>query len=153
MNVLQALPDFRLQLLMAGILGLILGFERALRHKEASLRTFAMICFGCCLFTVISVHIAELGQGASYDITRIAAGVVTGIGFVGGGIIFKATDRIRGVSTAAMLWMVASIGMACGLGRIDLALWGVFVYEVVILAAFFFHRFIETIRPELNGEG
>lgn len=134
------IPDVVLQLGLAGLLGLLLGTERAIRHKVASLRTFSMISIGSCLFTILSVQAAQGAVGSAHDLTRVAAGIVTGIGFVGGGVIFKSQDRIEGVSTASMIWLNAAIGMACGFFQISLAIWAFVVSVFFILLSKTIHE-------------
>ena len=101
-----------LKLIVAAGLGLIVGFEREIHKRPAGLRTHSLICMGAALFTVLSMSFA----GQNVDASRIAAGVVTGIGFIGGGMIFKSEDRVIGLTTAAELWVVGAIGLAVGVG-------------------------------------
>lgn len=100
------------KLVVAAGLGLVLGFEREMHKRPAGLRTHSLICMGAALFTVLSMSIV----GENVDASRIAAGVVTGIGFIGGGMIFKSDDRVIGLTTAAELWVVGAIGVAVGVG-------------------------------------
>ncbi len=103
------------RLLLAVILGAGLGYQRELSGKPAGLRTHALISLGAALFTIISIF-GFAGQG---DPSRIAAGVVTGIGFLGAGVIFRSMRsdvQVGGLTTAASIWVVAAIGMAAGAG-------------------------------------
>ncbi|MCX6818324.1 MAG: MgtC/SapB family protein [Candidatus Aenigmarchaeota archaeon] len=100
------------KLVVAASLGLILGFEREMHKRPAGLRTHSLICMGAALFTVLSMSIV----GENVDASRIAAGIVTGIGFIGGGMIFKSDDRVIGLTTAAEIWVVGAIGIAVGVG-------------------------------------
>ena len=100
-------------LVAAGLSGLV-GFERQFNKRDAGLRTHIMVGMGAALFTIVG---AELGM----DRTRMAAQVVSGIGFIGAGTIFRAGDSIKGLTTAAGLWTVAAIGVAAGFGMIGLA--------------------------------
>jgi putative Mg2+ transporter-C (MgtC) family protein len=105
--------EIALRLLMAAALGAIVGFQRERMHKPAGLRTHMLICVGSALFTVVSIH----GFGTSIDISRVASGVVTGIGFLGAGaIISNREGAVVGLTTAAAIWAVAAIGMAVGSG-------------------------------------
>ncbi|MBI2971671.1 MAG: MgtC/SapB family protein [Candidatus Aenigmarchaeota archaeon] len=106
------------RLVVAALLGSIIGIERELHGKPAGMRTHALVCLGSCLFALVSVMIA----GGSVDPTRIAAGVVTGIGFLGAGTIFMAKDKIHGLTTAAEMWVLAAIGIAVGTGFYVVAL-------------------------------
>jgi putative Mg2+ transporter-C (MgtC) family protein len=100
------------RLLLAAILGGIVGLERQLRHKPAGLRTNMFICFGAAMFTVLSKQLA----GVESDSARIAAQIIPGIGFIGAGSILHAKTSVTGLTTAATLFVVASIGMAAGGG-------------------------------------
>jgi putative Mg2+ transporter-C (MgtC) family protein len=100
------------RLLLATFLGGVIGLERQLRHKPAGLRTNMFICFGAAMFTVLSKQLA----GAESDSARIAAQIIPGIGFIGAGSILHARASVTGLTTAATLFVVASIGMAAGGG-------------------------------------
>jgi putative Mg2+ transporter-C (MgtC) family protein len=97
-------------------LGGIIGLERELDEKAAGLRTHILVAVGSALFTLVGAYGFEDFPATSVDPTRIAAQVVTGIGFLGAGIIFRQGFTIRGLTTAASLWLVAAIGMAAGAG-------------------------------------
>lgn len=102
-----------LQIMLACICGISIGFERQYHGAQAGIRTYSLVCIGSCLFGIVSTH----ANGAAYyqsvaDPTRIAAQIVSGIGFLGAGIIFKDRSRVRGVTTAANVWVTASIGLA-----------------------------------------
>ena len=99
-----------IKLVVSAILGGLVGFEREMHRKPAGLRTHSLVCMGAALFTVMSMNIV----GA--EPSRIAAGIVTGIGFLGAGMIFKSEDKVLGLTTAAELWVLAAIGLAVGLG-------------------------------------
>jgi putative Mg2+ transporter-C (MgtC) family protein len=101
-----------LKLIVAAGLGLALGYEREVHKRPAGLRTHSLICMGAALFTVLSMSFT----GNNVDASRVAAGVVTGIGFIGGGILFKSEDRVFGLTTAAELWVAGAIGLAVGIG-------------------------------------
>jgi putative Mg2+ transporter-C (MgtC) family protein len=105
------------RLLAAAVLGAVLGLEREVHGHQAGMRTHMLVSLGSASFTVLSIYAfpAALGQGA-IDPSRIAAQIVTGIGFLGAGAIIKYGTNIRGLTTAASLWVVASIGLASGAG-------------------------------------
>jgi putative Mg2+ transporter-C (MgtC) family protein len=90
--------------------GAVIGIERQFKHKPAGLRTNITICLGAAVFTLISQSMA----GSQDSITRIAAQIVTGVGFLGAGAVIQDRGGIHGLTTAATIWLVASIGMACG---------------------------------------
>jgi putative Mg2+ transporter-C (MgtC) family protein len=100
------------RLLLAAVLGGVIGLERQLRHKPAGLRTNMFICFGAAMFTVLSKQLA----GVESDSARIAAQIIPGIGFIGAGSILHAKTSVTGLTTAATLFVVASVGMAAGGG-------------------------------------
>ncbi len=106
-----------LRILAAGLLGGLIGFEREVRAKEAGLRTHFLVALGAALFMVIS-QFAFTGR---FDAARVAAQVVSGIGFIGAGVIIFQKNVVRGVTTAAGLWVAAAIGLACGAGMFDVA--------------------------------
>ncbi len=101
---------------VAGALGGVVGLERELDEKAAGLRTHMLVAVGSALFTLVGAYGFSEFSRTSVDPTRIAAQVVTGIGFLGAGLIFRQGFTIRGLTTAASLWLVAAIGMAAGAG-------------------------------------
>jgi putative Mg2+ transporter-C (MgtC) family protein len=120
-----------LRLLMAAVLGSIIGFQRERAKKPAGLRTLSLISLGAALFTVISMY----GFDGGADISRVAANIVTGVGFIGAGVIFHIGrgDILVGLTTAASVWVVAAIGMAAGAGMYMLSA-VVAVITVIVLA-------------------
>src|SRR3954463_11665556 len=112
-----------LRLILAAFLGGIIGLERELKHKPAGLRTNMFICFGSAMFTIMSVQLAGEFTG---DHTRIAAQIIPGIGFIGAGSILHARGSVTGITTAATIFVVASIGMACGGGLYFTAMFSTF---------------------------
>ncbi len=108
-------------LTLAAVLGAIIGVERDLRGRASGLRTNMVVSLGSALFTIISGFMAER-FGVTGDATRIAAQIVSGIGFLGAGVIIKSGLTVKGLTSAASLWMVAAIGMAAGFSYYTLAL-------------------------------
>ena len=106
------------RLVIAGFLGALIGVEREFRAKEAGVRTHFIVALGSALFMIISEFAFE---GKQHDAARVAAQVVSGIGFIGAGVIIFQRNVIRGVTTAAGLWVAAAIGMACGDGMYSVA--------------------------------
>ena len=107
-----------LRLAVAAGLGGAIGFERELRERQAGLRTHLVVSLGAALFTLVSAY-AFRNFGSKVDPTRIAAQIVSGIGFLGAGAIIRQGFSVRGLTTAATLWLVAAIGMASGAGYYD----------------------------------
>jgi putative Mg2+ transporter-C (MgtC) family protein len=107
-----------ISLLVAAVLGAAIGLERELNQKAAGLRTNILICLGACIFTLIS---RQMGSAFESSATRIAAHIVGGIGFLGAGAIIQDRAGVQGITTAATIWLVASIGMSCGAGLYGLA--------------------------------
>lgn len=116
------------QVSVAFIIGAIIGLEREFRSKPAGFRTMILICVGSCLFTILS---KEAGLADSAD--RIASNIVTGIGFIGAGVIFKEGITVNGLTTAALIWVTAALGMAIGYHNYPLA---IVVSAMVVIALF-----------------
>lgn len=118
------------RLVLGALLGAAIGLERELHQKAAGVRTNALIAFGSALFTVLS---QEMVPGVQGDPSRIAAGIVTGIGFVGGGAILRTGSGVQGLTTAATIWVNAGIGLAAGAGQVALAVAATGVTLVVLV--------------------
>lgn len=126
-----------LRLSLAVALGAVIGLERERGERSAGLRTLALVSLGSALFMVISAYGFSDFSGNSafsFDPSRIAAQVVTGIGFLGAGTILLRRNTVRGLTTAAAIWAVAAIGLACGIGQIPLALIAT-ALTLIVLAA------------------
>lgn len=114
MNELELIQFFLPKVLMASICGAIIGIEREMKNKVAGIRTNILICAGTAIFAATSIFIAKLFNDV--DPTRIIGQIVTGVGFLGGGVIFKVNDKLTGVTTASFIWVMCAIGVMCGLG-------------------------------------
>ena len=139
-----------LRIAVAGGLGAAVGLERQLRERTAGLRTHLLVAVGSCVFTLVSAyawHDFTFGHGVGLDPTRIAAQIVTGIGFLGAGAIIRQGVSIRGLTTAATLWVVAGIGMASGAGYYKGAILGT---AVVLLALWPLRYFARAISGRLH---
>ena len=101
------------KMIIAALCGSIIGWEREIKNKVAGIRTHILVCVGACLYTAISFTI---GEQFKVDPTRIIGQIVTGIGFLGAGVIYKAEDKIVGVTSAAFIWFVSSMGVLVGIG-------------------------------------
>lgn len=107
-------PEDILKLLLAMALGGAIGMEREYRDKDAGFRTLMFICAGSAMFTIFSVRISSASGG---DPARIAAQIVSGIGFLGAGVILREHGEVRGLTTAATIWLTAAIGVGVGSGQ------------------------------------
>ncbi len=124
----HVLSSAMVRLLVAAILGGIIGLERQLRHKPAGLRTNIFICFGAAMFTILSKQLA----GTEADSARIAAQIIPGIGFIGAGSILHERGSVTGLTTASTLFVVASVGMAVGGGLYITAIFATFLILIVL---------------------
>ncbi|MDD3435962.1 MAG: MgtC/SapB family protein [Candidatus Gastranaerophilales bacterium] len=131
------------RILAAVILGFGLGLEREITNKYAGLRTHILVCLGSCVFTILSIYAFPMAVDQSHpqaygDPARIAAQVLTGIGFIGGGTVLRHGSSVSGLTTAATLWVAAAIGMACGAGMFNIAFVAtVFSVSVLVLIRLF----------------
>lgn len=134
-----------IRVISALLLGFAIGLEREMTNKYAGLRTNILVCLGACVFTIISIYgfpaitvtSVELG---TRDTARVAAQVVTGIGFIGGGTVLRHGATVFGLTTAATLFMSAAIGMACGAGMYDLAIVATIVSIITLVSVRFFEK-------------
>jgi putative Mg2+ transporter-C (MgtC) family protein len=110
-----------LKISAAALLGAIVGLERVWGGRPAGLRTNMLIAISSCLFTILSIEGFPL-QGSAQDTARVAAQIVTGVGFLGAGAVLQSKHQVRGLTTAASIWLVAAIGMAVGTGLFFLAI-------------------------------
>lgn len=136
--------DLALRLVIAALCGALIGAEREFIGKPAGVRTCALVCIGSALFSMIGLLTVNPVYGLSAvadvtDITRIASNVVQGIGFIGGGVIIFWRDKLVGLTTAAVIWLAAAVGMALGFGFIDVALF----VTLLTLAILVFVGFVE----------
>jgi putative Mg2+ transporter-C (MgtC) family protein len=134
--------EYVVRVLVAVVLGGLIGFERELHDKPAGLRTIMLICLGACIFTIAS----ELVGGPDWNSTRIAAQIVTGIGFLGAGAIIRDRQDVVGLTTAATIWTVAAIGMAAGFGLLALATFGTIVILIALLVFDFLEHWVGRRR-------
>jgi len=129
---------------MALAIGAIIGAEREYRSKSAGLRTMIMVSLASCLFTILSIKIGVENPD------RLAANILTGLGFLGAGVIFKDDNRISGITTATTIWMVAALGMAAGAGYEYLAFIGTILVLIVLIFLVYFQDKIEAIHQSRN---
>lgn len=123
---MQTMLQELLMVCISIFIGAAIGAEREYSNKSAGLRTFILVSFGACVFTILSI---KVGVG---NPDRLAANIITGIGFLGAGVIFKDNNKIAGITTATTIWATASLGMSAGSGHIYLALTGTFVILIIL---------------------
>ena len=119
--------DALTKILLAIALGGLIGIEREIREKAAGFRTLIFICLGSSIFTILSVAFA-----GNHDTARIAANIVSGIGFLGGGVILREQGRIKGITTASIIWFVAAVGMAVGAGHFMFAISATLIVFIIL---------------------
>ncbi|MDE7243896.1 MAG: MgtC/SapB family protein [Oscillospiraceae bacterium] len=150
--------DFFLRIVVSCICGACIGFERSRRYKEAGIRTHIIVCFAAALMMIVSKYgFADLTmpEGAAFngtrgaDPARIAAQVVSGISFLGAGVIFKHGVSIRGLTTAAGLWATAGIGLAIGAGLYSV---GIFATVLMLILQTIMHRFLVYADSLISGQ-
>ncbi|MBI2038844.1 MAG: MgtC/SapB family protein [Candidatus Niyogibacteria bacterium] len=147
MNFDPATLEIFWELALAAVLGAAIGFERWYKAKPAGIRTHALVALGSALFTILSAQ----GFGAFADPSRVAAQIVTGIGFIGAGIIFLRGTSVQGLTTAAGVWVSAAIGMAVGLGFYEVSIFAaLLVIFIIFLIGVIEHRLPrgEDLRDE-----
>lgn len=120
------------------LIGLIIGTEREYQNKSAGLRTFVLVSVGACIYTILSIKIGQSNPD------RIAANIITGIGFLGAGVIFKDENKISGINTATTIWATASLGMSVGSGHIYLAFFGTFLVVAILRLLSYAQSFIDN---------
>lgn len=141
--------DLILKLAVAVGLGMIIGAERLLVHKEAGMKTHALVSMGSAVFIIISEMLA-LKYSAPFDPGRIASQVIVGIGFLGAGAIIFKGDRLLGLTTAGGLWVTAGIGMAAGFGFYSLAIIATALVLIIFVVLNIFEKPIRRISEEID---
>lgn len=134
------ITELFMRLALATLLGAAIGVERSYRHKPAGLRTNVLIALGSALFSILSL---EIGTAANTP-DRIAAQIVTGVGFLGAGAILRTGGSVQGLTTAATIWVNAAIGMAAGVGRYGVATAGAVIALIVLAILPFVESRVET---------
>lgn len=134
-STVVTLPNAALRLLLAMALGSVIGWERKRKGQVAGLRTFTLISMGACLAMLLSIYVPQEYLGLKNgDPGRIAAQVVTGVGFLGGGAMIQQKGAIRGLTTAAGIWVVATVGMAVGVGMYGAAIMATILIMLTLVA-------------------
>jgi len=143
------------RLVLAIVLGALIGAERLLVHKEAGMKTHAMVAMGSALFIVISEILVQKYGGVYSDLdpSKIASQIIVGIGFLGAGSIIIHSNRLTGLTTAAGLWVTAGIGMAAGFGLLSLATISTILVLIVLIIMNIFEKPLRRISQESIDEG
>jgi putative Mg2+ transporter-C (MgtC) family protein len=143
--------DLILRLFLGGMMGGVIGLEREFRAKEAGLRTHFIVALGSALFMMIS----QFAFSGRFDAARVAAQVVSGIGFIGAGVIIFQKNVVRGVTTAAGLWVAAAIGLACGAGMYWLAGAATLMTVACLEMMHLVHRYVaeKVVEVTLSSDG
>ncbi len=134
-----------IKLLIALLVGGIIGAEREYRSKAAGFRTVILVTVGSCLFTILSIQLGDFNNKG-----RIAANIVTGIGFLGAGAIYRDKISIRGLTTATTIWISAALGMAAGCGQFQLVFIVTAIVMIILLSFSWFQKIIDTVNQEKN---
>lgn len=130
--------DIIIRLVASFVFGGLVGIEREMQQKSAGLKTHILVCIGSCLIMLTSLYIFDIYKDiATVDPSRIAAGVITGIGFLGAGAIIRYSGDVKGLTTAACLWVTAAIGLATGCGFFNAAvITAILVLGVLLLLGY-----------------
>ncbi|MCF7833826.1 MAG: MgtC/SapB family protein [Candidatus Pacebacteria bacterium] len=141
--------DIFLKLIVALVLGMFIGAERTLVHKEAGMKTHALVSLGAALFMIISEMTGEkYASIGGFDPIRMASQIVVGIGFLGAGMVIFQGSKVRGLTTAGGLWVVGGIGVATGLGFFTLAI----TATILVLVIFVFLNILENPIRKMSNE-
>jgi putative Mg2+ transporter-C (MgtC) family protein len=138
------------RLVLAVLLGGVIGMEREMHGRPAGFRTHIVVCLGAAMLIVTSEYYQDqVGPGMVFDPNRMAAGIITGIGFLGAGAIMREENMVRGLTTAGCIWFVAGLGIVIGKGLYPLALWGTLLVFIMLV----FFRYVESwMSVENYGE-
>ena len=153
-DILSFMPDYLnyiVRILFAALCGFVIGFERKTRSKEAGIRTHTIVALGACLMMVISKY-AFWDESGKYDGARIAAQIVSGIGFLGAGMIVYSKGTLHGLTTAAGIWATAGVGMAIGAGGNVMLIVGFAATVLIVLVQFFLHLPIKLFASKTHHQ-
>lgn len=142
---MELFSDEITQLLLAMLIGGMIGIEREYSSKAAGFRTMILICIGSTLFTIISKKLGAVGNE-----DRVAANIITGIGFIGAGVVFKDGFNVTGLTTAASIWVTAALGMAIGSGDYQLAAEGAVLAIIVLFLFAYIQNTIDNLHQRRN---
>lgn len=143
-----------LRLFVAALVGAAIGLDRELRRKPAGMRTHALVCLGAALLVVVVVRAGPGGVNRLDSVARVIQGIIAGVGFLGGGAILKSSsgpEAVHGLTTAATIWLAASVGVACGAGQWAPVLIGTLLAILIVIVGrpieSFVHRHIKDPEP------
>ncbi len=144
--------DIILRLTISAVLAGVIGLEREWHRRHAGLRTHIMVSLGSCLIMLTSLYVFDIYKSqAAVDPSRIAAGVITGIGFLGAGTIIRAREGVRGLTTASSLWVCSGIGLAVGCGFYTASVYATFLSLAVLLILRRFEKIIPMVKQCKGG--
>lgn len=142
------------ELVLALVLGSFLGLERSVAGKTAGMRTYALVSMGSCLFILISRSVIPTIEAFNFDPLRMAAGIIMGVGFLGGGVIVVRQSALTGLTTAAGLWVAAGIGVAVGYSLYSLAIFATIATLIIFTALWFVEQKLVSLEDGSNhGNG
>ena len=145
--------DIVVRLLIALVLGMIIGTERVWAHKTAGMRTYALVSMGSALFVIVSNEMVKYYSGFSgMNPLMIVSQIVVGIGFLGAGIIFNKDSKLVGLTTATGLWVSAGIGMACGLGLYSIAVIATVLTLFIFIVLWFIEKRLKNSKYFMNDQ-
>src|ERR1700682_1732074 len=157
----EDLANVLIRLVAAVVAGSAIGLDREVRHKPAGMRTHALVCLGAALLVVVVVRVGPGGMNRLDSVSRVIQGIIAGVGFLGGGAILKTTtgpEMVRGLTTAATIWLAASLGVACGAGQWGPVVIGTLLSVLIVIVGRpiegFVHRHFrnpETPPPKSEG--
>jgi putative Mg2+ transporter-C (MgtC) family protein len=152
LNHLSRWGEMLLRLLLAAAAGGLIGWEREVKGQSAGLRTHTMVAFGAALFTLAALDMAVPGttENPSGDAIRVITGVAQGIGFIGAGMIFREKSKIKGLTTAATVWVMGALGVAWGIGAYALAIMATIIAYFVLRPL---RKFEKKKLRDVNGDG
>jgi putative Mg2+ transporter-C (MgtC) family protein len=141
------IADIALRLLMATLIGSGIGLDRELRGKPAGMRTHALVALGAALIVVVTIRLTPVGFEHIDAISRAIQGIIVGVGFLGGGAILKTSgpENVHGLTTAASIWVVASLGIACGAGQWVASLIGLILALLILIVGTVVERFFHRV--------
>lgn len=142
-----------MQLTLAMLLGMLLGTERSIAGKTAGMRTYALVALGACVFVIVSTHVSAANATYfNFDPLRVAAGVVAGVGFLGAGLIVFRESHLRGLTSAAGIWVSAGIGIATGFGLYFVAIYTTFLTLFVFTLLWFIETKVKHLSRNQRDE-